>query len=157
MTDDYDLILTGDAIDAIEAAKRLISADVMDEARLRDIALNRKNQESNRVAAIYALGFANDEQIAGDALLNIVADRDDTEQSRAHAAEALAHLDEPKATAVLEKILATNGESAEVKRWCVYALGEIGGLKARNALRKFAKTNPVGVVENELRIALGRR
>jgi HEAT repeat protein len=157
MTDDYDLILAGDAIDAIEAAKRLISADIADAARLRDIAVNRRNKDSARVAAIYALGFANDEQIAGDALLNVVADRDDTEQCRAHAAEALAHLDEPRATALLEKILTTSAESAEVKRWCVYALGEIGGLKARNVLRKFGKTNPIGVVENELRIALGRR
>ena len=157
MRDDHDLILTGDAIEAIEAAKRLISADAADAAKLRAISVNRRNNIAARVAAIYALGFADNEQIAGAALQEIVADREDDEECRAHAAEALAHLGPPGTIALLEKILATGDDSPQVKRWCVYALGEIGGPKARNALTKFAKTKPTGAIADELRMALARR
>jgi hypothetical protein len=57
---------------------------------------------------------------------------------------------------VIEEILARE-DCAEVKRWCVYALAEIGGTKARNVLKKFAKTHPTGEVAEELQIALSRR
>ena len=154
--DDLDLILAGDPVAAIEAAKRLISADAIDTAKLRNVAVNNQNKIWARVAAIYALGFSEDELMAGAALADIVADSDDREECRAHAAEALAHLGEARTVPLMAEILARD-DSAQVKRWCVYALAEIGGAKARNVLKKFAKTNPTGEVADELRMALSRR
>src|SRR5260370_497409 len=157
MTDrDHDVILAGDPIESIEAAKRLIAADAVDAAKLRDIAVNRKNKTSARVAAIYAVGFSDDPSMAGPALKDIAANPNDDEECRAHAAEALAHLDEASTVPLMEEILARD-DSTQVKRWCVYALGEIGSAKARKVLRKFAKTNPTGAVADELRIALSRQ
>ena len=157
MTNEYDVILNGNEVDAIEAAKQLIVTDAADAAKLRQIAVNRQNKIAARVASIYALGFANNDLIAGAALLDILSDRTDDAECRAHAAEALAHIEEPKSIGLLEKILATEVEPTEIKRWCIYALAEIGSPKARNALRKFAKSKPIGVLADELQIALANR
>src|SRR5260370_19915999 len=124
MTDrDHDVILAGDPIESIEAAKRLIAADAVEAAKLRDIAVNRKNRTSARVAAIYALGFSEDGSIAGPVLAEIVANPNDDEECRVHAAEALAHLDEASAVPLMEENLARD-DSNQGKRWCVYALRE---------------------------------
>jgi HEAT repeat protein len=140
----------------IEAAKRLIADDIVDAAQLAKVARNKKNRLWARIAAIYALGFADDESIAGPVLTDIVGDLDDIEECRAHAAEALGHLREPRTVPLMKKILARD-DSPRVKRWCIYALSEIGGAKALGVLKTFALTNPTGEVGEELRAALSRR
>ena len=152
---EIDVILAGDPIEAIEAAKRLISADAIDASALTAVAVNKKNKTVARVAAIYALSFSDGDAIAAPALADLVADRNDDEECRAHAAEALAHLSEPRAVPLMGQILARD-DSARVKRWCIYALGEIGGAKARKILKEFEKTSPTGELSDELRSALSR-
>jgi len=75
MTDqNMRLILAGDPVEAIEAAKRLIADDIVDGAPLAKVATNKKNRPWARIAAIYALGFADDESTAGLVLTDIVGD-----------------------------------------------------------------------------------
>lgn len=153
---DYELILAGEPGAATAAAKRLISANAADAATLRDIALNKENSSSARVVAIYALGFTDDGAIAGPTLAGIVADADDPDDCRAHAAQALLRLHAPGIVALMAEILSRE-ESPQVKRWCVHALGEMDGTHARNVLLRFATTNPTGVIADELRTALSRQ
>lgn len=153
---DVDLMLAGDPVEAMEAAKRLVLADAVDPTELGRLAADRKNKPWARLAAIYALGFADDAVIAGPILADILADPHDKEECRAHAAEALGHIGAPPIVPLMQKILHRD-DSLEVKRWCVFALSEIGGAKARNALKKFAATNPTGKLAEELRLALARR
>jgi HEAT repeat protein len=152
---DLDLMLAGDPVEAMEAAKRLIVAETMDPVGLSRIAADKKNKSGGRVAAIYALGFLDDAAVARPVLADILADPSDDEECRAHAAEALGHVGEPPIVPLMQKILHRD-DSLEVKRWCVYALSEIGGAKARSALKKFAATNPRGKLAEELRLALSR-
>jgi len=157
MTDqNMRLILAGDPVEAIEAAKRLIADDIVDGAPLAKVATNKKNRPWARIAVIYALGFADDESTAGLVLTDIVGDRDDIEECRARAAEALGHLREPRTVPLMKKILARD-DSPRVKRWCVYALSEIGCAKALGVLKTFALTKRTGEVGEELRAALSRR
>ena len=57
---DLDLMLAGDPVEAMEAAKRLIVAETMEPVGLSRIAADKKNKSGGRVAAIYALGFLDD-------------------------------------------------------------------------------------------------
>ena len=149
-------MLAGDPVEAMEAAKRLIIAEAMDPVGLSRIAADKKNKSGARVAAIYALGFVDDPAVARPVLADILADPSDEEECRAHAAEALGHIGAPPIVPLMQKIL-HGDDSSEVKRWCVFALSEIGGAKARSALKKFAATNPPGKLTEELRLALARR
>jgi HEAT repeat protein len=153
---DYELILAGEPGAATAAAKRLISSAAADAAKLRDIATEKQNASSARIVAIYALGFTDDGAIAGPTLSAIVADADDADDCRAHAAQALLRLHAPGIVALMTEILARE-EAPQVKRWCVHALGEMDGTQARNALLRFANTNPAGVLAEELRTALSRQ
>src|SRR5207244_13368292 len=89
---EIDVILAGDPIEAIEAAKRLISADAIDASALTAVAVNKKNKTAARVAAIYALSFSDGDAIAAPAPADLVPDRHDDEERRAHHAEALAQI-----------------------------------------------------------------
>jgi HEAT repeat protein len=149
------LILAGDPVESIEAAKRLIAGDAVDAAPLAKVARTKENRPWARIGAIYALGFAADEAADAALLVDILGDRDDSEDCRAHAAEALAHLREPRTVATMKRIL-TGDDSPRVKRWCIYALAEIGGAKARDVLKKFALTKPTGEMGKELQAALSR-
>jgi hypothetical protein len=153
---DYDLILAGEAGAATAAAKRLISAEAVDAAKLRDIAIDKNNATAARVVAIYALGFSDDGSVAAATLGEIVADANDGDECRNHAAQALVRLHAAGIVALMGDILAKD-QSAQAKRWCVRALGEIDGVQARNILLRFARTNPQGEVANELRTALSRQ
>jgi hypothetical protein len=153
---DYDLILAGEPVAATAAAKRLISAETVDAAKLRDIALDKNNAAAPRVVAIYALGFTDDGSLAAATLAAIVGDPNDIEECRAHAAEALVQLHAPGIVALIEQILAKDA-SANVKRWCIRVLGQMDGTQSRNVLLRFAKTNSAGEVVDELRSALSRQ
>jgi len=67
---------------AIEAAKRLIAGDIVAAALPAKVATNKKNRPWIRIAAVYALGFGDDESIAGPVLTGIVGDSGDTEGCR---------------------------------------------------------------------------
>jgi HEAT repeat protein len=153
---DYELIVAGEPGAAIAAAKRLISSNGADAAKLREIATDKENPSSARIVAIYALGFTDDGTIAAPTLAAIVADDEDADDCRAHAAQALLRLHAPGIVALMEEIL-TREESPRVQLWCVHALGEMDGTRARTVLLRFASTNPTGVLLQELRTALSRQ
>jgi hypothetical protein len=153
---DYELILAGEPGAATAAAKRLISSASADVERLRDIAVNKQHASSARLVAIYVLGFTDDGAIAGPTLAAIVADHDDADDCRAHAAQALLRLHAAGIVALMAEILERQ-ESELVKRWCIHALGEMDGTGARNVLLRFANTNPTGALAQELRTALSRQ
>lgn len=153
---DYDLILAGEPVAATAAAKRLISAEAVDTAQLRDLASNKNNPAAARIVAIYAMAFTDDGSVAAATLAAIAGDRGDSDESRAHAATALARLHAPGVVTALAEILA-GGEGETVQGWCVRALGELDGTQARNALLQFARSNPRGAVADALRTALSRQ
>lgn len=149
-----EIILNGDPLGAIEAAKRVILTGTADLDKLISIAIDKDKATWSRIAAIYALGFRDDER-TGEALVNILADRDDNEECRAHAAEALAHVRHPKAVSIMRSIL-FGDEPIDVKRWCVYALSEIKTKQTHSILHEFAQTKPKGILGREVRTALRR-
>ncbi|HTV89195.1 MAG TPA: HEAT repeat domain-containing protein [Stellaceae bacterium] len=153
---DYDLILSGEPAAATAAAKRLISTEAVDAARLRDIAIEKKNPDAARIVALYALGFTDDGSVASGTLAGVAADDNDSEGCRRHAAAALTRLHAPGVVKLLSELL-EHGEPEPVQRWCVHALGDMDGTQARNVLLKFARANPAGEVVDELRTALARQ
>ena len=150
---DVRVILSGDPAEAMEAAKRIIEHEDVDIHTLTDIATNETCAKWSRVAAIYTLGFIDDKSKSARALTRILANRNEDQECRAHAAEALGHMEEPKAISVMAKILMAE-DSPEVKKWCVYALTELGGSETRSILEQFATTTPTGTLADELRLAL---
>lgn len=153
---DQEIIVLGDPVEAMEAAKRLIVADAVEVGELGRVAAEKSNKPGSRVAAIYALGFADDEATAGRVLADILNDPNENEECRAHAAEALGHIGGAGIVPLLENVL-NRDDSLEVKRWCVYALSEIGGARARNLLKKLSTTNLTGELADELKNALSRK
>jgi|ERR1035437_60435 HEAT repeat protein len=147
-------MLTGDPIEAMESAKKLIGSKVhVQPVLLEQIASEKKYKKWSRIAAIYVLGFLN-HKTSTAVLSSILRDRLDNPQIRAHAAEALGNLRDPRAFSVLHDIL-LGKDPTLVKRWCVYALSEIKGDRAYSMLKKLAATKPTGVMAKELRMALG--
>src|SRR5665213_365456 len=102
---DIRAIMTGDPTEAIEAAKRIIEHDDVDVCTLADIAAKETCPKWSRIAATYALGFIDDKSKSAAALTRILANRNEDEEIRTHAAEALGHMEEPKAISVMERIL----------------------------------------------------
>lgn len=146
-------ILTGDPVQAMESAKKVIGsrADI-DPSLLREIATNKLYKKWSRIAAVYALGFLA-HRASAPALIGILEDRDEHFELRGHAAEALGNMGDPRSLAVLDRILGRK-ERPSIKRWCVYALSQIRNPKARSILKKFEATKPTGVVAKELVSAL---
>jgi hypothetical protein len=116
----------GDAVDAIEAAKRIIgSGNRIVPAPLMEIALDRKLGEWSRIAAVYALGYARDPSGEVAAFLSkILKDRTETSKVRAHAAEAIGNLPAEDMEALLRQMSAST-EPADVRRSCNYALSQL--------------------------------
>ena len=102
---DVDAILRGDPTEAIEAAKRIIVNDSATADALAGIAGDKDRNMWSRIAAIYALGFIDDTSTSGAVLVGILADRNETDECRSHAAEALAHVKHPQAVSTMEAIL----------------------------------------------------
>jgi HEAT repeat protein len=149
---DVDIISSADAVAAMEAAKRIIGAGDGDSATLADIVTDGTKSEWSRIAAIYVLGFVNDD-LSGATLVDILKDRSENDACRAHAAEALSIVRHPDAISIMESILTSATESTEVKQWCVFALSQIGGVRACAILQRLADTGPKGELATELREA----
>ncbi|MGH9513754.1 MAG: HEAT repeat domain-containing protein [Terriglobales bacterium] len=116
---------------------------------LSEIASNESYKKWARIGAIYALGFLN-HKASAKVLISILRKRSESLQVRSHAAEALGNMREDRASSTLGGILMSR-EPASLKKWCVYALSEIGTVRARAILKKFAATNPRGVLARELK------
>jgi HEAT repeat protein len=149
MNRDLNTILLNDAVEAFEAAKRLIASGRVDPNALVAIATDKRNGMWSRRAATYTLGFVDRKSKSAIALLSIISDKGDDPEVRAYAAEALAHLKSSKILPVMEQILMSD-DSSTVKRWCIFALGVIDSEEARGLLERVARTNPTGEVMAEL-------
>jgi hypothetical protein len=77
--------------------------------------------EARRYAAAYALGFSRRDKRAISPLIRVLENRDETPRVRAQAAECLGMLGKRKAIRAL--IECSTDESAEVRFWCVFAMG----------------------------------
>jgi hypothetical protein len=78
--------------------------------------------EPRRYGAVYALGFCRSDKRAVAPLIRVLEDRQEAPRVRALAAECLGNLGKRKAIKAL--IACSTDGSAEVRFWCVFALGQ---------------------------------
>jgi hypothetical protein len=146
-------MLTGDPMLAMESAKEVIgSPTAVEPSLLGEIASNKLYKKWSRIAAVYALGFL-EHKGSATTLIRILKNPHEDPNLRGHVAEALGNMRERKATVELGKILFGRGQ-LPLKKWCIYALAEIGGNQAGSILRQFQATRPTGVAAKELKSAL---
>ena len=146
-------LLTGDRERAVEAAKQLIAVpSEIDPEFLTKIVIDPEYKVWSKVMASYVLGFIPLRQTSGHqhVLRDTVADRGIDVRVRTHAAEALGNLRDPESASVLRERLLDPKESRRVRKWCIYALGEVASVEALEALKSFAETRPRGVLAQEL-------
>jgi hypothetical protein len=87
---DLDAILIGDPVEAMEAAKRLVKQnDATDVTTLLTIATCKTMRLWSRIAAIWTLGFIDEDAVSVAALRRIQQDQSEDVRIREHAAEAL--------------------------------------------------------------------
>lgn len=133
-TASLESLLAGDPVEAMETAKAIIGKHLaVDPGELEAIASNRKARKWSRLAAIYSLGFLA-EGSAVEPLLQILSDSKEPVALRAHAAEALGNIGDPRAVPRLAEMLRCE-TSPSLHTSCRYALEEIGGPEARAALQ----------------------
>ena len=89
---DFAAILTGKPVEAMEAAKRIIQQYPIDPAIFISLATNKGMRLWTRTAAIWLLGFVDDQGVSLPELERIVQDPSEAEQIRDHAAEAIGHI-----------------------------------------------------------------
>lgn len=143
-------------VEAIEAAKRMIRSrpDRLAADLLVDIAGNTSYRPWSRIAAVYTLGLL-DHEPSVRILVRILQDAKESVKLRTHAAEALGNLGKQRALPALHKILMSD-ENLVLRKWCIYAVSQIGGTAAPRILTQFARTRPRGALLNELNSALSR-
>ncbi len=149
-------LLTGEKIRSIEAAKLLIAhPELVDPDLLAKVIVDPGYKLWSKIMSAYVLGF-----VPMDAktkhhwvLRKTLADGHASVQLRAHAAEALANLKDTGAAALFRERLLDERESTSVRKWCIYALAELGTSSARAALKSFASTRPQGTLAQELKSA----
>jgi HEAT repeat protein len=133
-------LISSDAADAMESAKQLIGGKAtIDPVLLTEIALSPNYRKWSRIGAIYSLGFLGSGSELG-ALIRILENRRESSDLRGHAAESLGNLRHKEATDPLRRVLMSN-ESADLKKWCIYALKEIGDNRSLSIVKKFEKRN----------------
>jgi len=90
---DISVIRSGDLIEAMEAAKRIIVYDAPVDPKLIlelvEMAQNKTGQLSSRQASIYALGWVDRDGMTEPTLRLIARDADEPVEIREHAEEAL--------------------------------------------------------------------
>jgi hypothetical protein len=89
---DLDGILSGKPFDAMEAAKRIIQQYPIDPTIFISLATNKRMRLWTRTAAIWLLGFVDDQGVSLPELERIVEDSSEAEQIRDYAAEAIGHI-----------------------------------------------------------------
>jgi HEAT repeat protein len=130
----------------MEAAKRIILGSPRKYvSELADIAADKKQKKWSRIAAIYALGLMRerfgDKRLGAKILRLILGDSRERAEYRDLAAEALGNLGDRAAVPLLCRCLART-RSAAVKTSCAYALRQIGGRKAEQALEQLMRELP---------------
>jgi HEAT repeat protein len=123
-----------------EAAKELSSFDDEITRRRLERLLTSRRSEGARAAAAYVLGFLGDAE-AADALAARLADRDESTEVRAYAAEALGHLLQGAPVLAGIRTVITAGlrdPEPSVRFWCSFAAGVLGLLEARPQLTRMA-------------------
>ncbi len=86
-------IFSGEPVEDMEIAKRLIAQHPnLDFRALTAIAADQTQSRSARIAAIYTLGFTDDDGRSISALMRIVGNGDEPDDVKDHAAEALQSL-----------------------------------------------------------------
>ena len=126
-----------DAEEAIENAKVIIAQVKSGNfaALVQRIAEHRKMPLGSRVAATYSLGFLTGPSI-GKTLISILSSSKEPDNLRDHAAEALGNRRETRAVDTLIKVGAGAGYRSRLRKSCVYALRQIGGRRAEQALKR---------------------
>lgn len=149
-------LLSGDKERAIEGAKELIRVDEPGMANiLARILSDRAYRYWSRVFAAYGLGFSSkaDSLVLG-ALREALVSANEGVTLRAHAAEALGNQKAAAAVEDLVHIMFNEGESKQLRKWCIYALSEIADQRSLEALREFRGTNPTRYLLEELHVCL---
>ena len=145
-------LLTGDPVEAMEAAKNIIGgkngpAPVL----LLEVAQDEKYKKWSRIGAVYALGFLGFKpSVPG--LIRILEESREPLSLRCHAAEALGNAQDSRAVATIEQVLMRD-EPASLKKWCIYALSQIGTSQARTVLTRVKEAKPRGIVAKEINLA----
>jgi hypothetical protein len=110
-----------DWAEVVDPARDLsVRDDPADVPRL--LAALRDPIEARRWGAVYALGFSRRDGRVVLPLIRVLLDKRETPGVRAQAAECLGMLGKRKAIRAL--IQCSSDESAEVRFWCVFALGQ---------------------------------
>jgi HEAT repeat protein len=123
------------------------------------IALKERATGDRRIAMVWLLGSIGHNS-ALEPLAAILRDRRRAQILRAHAAEALGLLGDVRAIEVLKGNL--HDVSVDVRFWCVYALGELGGPSEIDSLKgmreRDLKGTPMGwwSIRKETRDAIRR-
>jgi hypothetical protein len=146
------LLLTGDPVEAIEAAKKIIvRSGTLAPVLLLEVAQNEKYKMWSRIAAVYALGFLG-VKLSVPRLIHILEESREPLTLRCHTAEALGNVQDPRAVAVLERVLMRK-EPPSLKKWCIYALSQIGTSKAKMILTRIKEAKPKGIIAKEINLA----
>jgi HEAT repeat protein len=140
-----------------EAAKSIATLGGNEAVQHLIQILSEGKDPHNRAASAYVLGILGDKQ-ALDSLIYALSNSDIPEV-RSHAAEALGHMADSRAIHTL--ILSLKDNSAEVRFWSTFALGEIGNSVAIPELKKLAATDKaclpdLGLVSKEAENAIER-
>ena len=147
-------LLSGEPTRSMEAAKRLISLPygAVDPALLVKVAGDERYHTWSRIAAVYSLGLLRTSEAVEHqrVLRTILSQSSEGARLRGHAAEALGNLRDEGSTDILKGCLMDDSESLSVRKWCLYALSEIGSSESREALLSFADTGPRGVLAEEM-------
>lgn len=109
----------------------------VDVRPLIDAMLEDKDAEV-RLSAAYALGLLGKKESV-EPLVTKLRDHSEDPKVRGGVAEALADLRDPRAVPVLISALAD--ESAEVRFWAAFALGELGDPQALSELERLAASD----------------
>jgi HEAT repeat protein len=147
-------ICSGDAQRSMEAAKRLIG--VPENAFLTEslaaLVSTSDYKDWSRIAAAYVLGFVPLSSASEHrrTLRNVLRNPVNSARVRTHVAEALGNLRDEQATPLLKQLLLNREEKTSVRRWCIYALSEIGSKESLHALNTFARTKPHGILAAEM-------
>jgi hypothetical protein len=148
-------LLTGDPIEAMEAAKEIIGGKgVLSPTLILEVAKSEKYRIWSRVGAVYALGFLGFRPSV-PSLMRVLQNSREPLSLRCHAAEALGNMQDAKAIAVIEEVMA-RGEPGSLKKWCIYALSQIGTSRARKILTRAREAKPNGTIAKEIKLALER-
>ena len=132
-----------------EAAKALAAFKQSQSLQALMPCLNTGEDPTRQAAAAWTVGVARYNP-AVPALVTLLTNRELSEVTRGHAAEALGVVEASEATDVL--ITALSDASPEVRYWSVYALAMLKATHARDAIEQLARTDD-GVTARGFRVA----